>query len=99
MEIDGREVSGDSIKVIISAVPFWPVYEGRNNSFGVSVDGCQPIVCENKFTEWSHPWKLQVLENRKDFTLSFPIDRTKARHTLSLIIGDPGQMIQKISFE
>ena len=99
LEIDGREVSGDSIKVIISAVPFWPVYEGRSNSFGVSVDGCQPIVCENKFTEWSHPWKLQVLENRKDFTLSFPIDRTKARHTLSLIIGDPGQMIQKISFE
>ena len=99
LEIDGREVSGDSIKVIISAVPFWPVYEGRSNSFGVSVDGCQPIVCENKFTEWSHPWKLQVLENRKDFTLSFPIDRTKARHILSLIIGDPGQMIQKISFE
>ena len=99
LEIDGREVSGDSIKVIISAVPFWPVYEGRSNSFGVSVDGCQPIVCENKFTEWSHPWKLQVLENRKDFTLSFPIDHTKARHTLSLIIGDPGQMIQKISFE
>ena len=99
LEIDGREVSGDSIKVIISAVPFWPVYEGRSNSFGVSVDGCQPIVCENRFTEWSHPWKLQVLENRKDFTLSFPIDRTKARHTLSLIIGDPGQMIQKISFE
>ena len=99
LEIDGREVSGDSIKVIISAVPFWPVYEGRSNRFGVSVDGCQPIVCENRFTEWSHPWKLQVLENRKDFTLSFPIDRTKARHTLSLIIGDPGQMIQKISFE
>jgi hypothetical protein len=99
LEIDGREVSGDSIKVIISAVPFWPVYEGRSNSFGVSVDGCQPIVCENRFTEWSHPWKLQVLENRKDFTLSFPIDRTKARHILSLIIGDPGQMIQKISFE
>ena len=99
LEIDGREVSGDSIKVIISAVPFWPVYEGRSNSFGVSVDGCQPIVCENKFTEWSHPWKLQVLENRKDFALSFPIDGTKARHTLSLIIGDPGQMIQKISFE
>ena len=99
LEIDGHEVSGDSIKVIISAVPFWPVYEGRSNRFGVSVDGCQPIVCENRFTEWSHPWKLQVLENRKDFTLSFPIDRTKARHTLSLIIGDPGQMIQKISFE
>jgi len=99
IEIDGHQVSGDSIRIIISAVPFWPVYEGRSNRFGVSVDGCQPIVCENKFTEWSHPWKLQVLENRKDFTLSFPIDRTKARHTLSLIIGDPGQMIQKISFE
>ena len=99
IEIDGHQVSGDSIRIIVSAVPFWPVYEGRSNRFGVSVDGSQPIVCENKFTEWSHPWKLQVLENRKDFALSFPIDGTKARHTLSLIIGDPGQMIQKISFE
>ena len=89
---------GDTLlSLCISVVPFWPVMQGRSNRFGVSIDGCKPVVCENLFTEWSYPWKLQVLENRKDFVLSLPIDRTKKRHLLTLVIGDPGQMVQEIS--
>ena len=88
-----------SLRVTVSVVPFWPVSKECSNRFGVSLDGGKPVVCENKFTEWSLPWKIQVLENRKDFTLTFPVDRTKKKHTLSLIIGDPGQMIQSITFE
>ncbi len=99
LTIDTQKIKGDSVRIAISVVPFWPVYEGRSNRFGVSIDGCKPVVCENKFTEWSYPWKLQVLENRKDFMLVFPIDRKKKQHVMSLIIGDPGQMIQKISYE
>ena len=95
-----EDVAGkDSIKLCISVVPFWPMNGERSNRFGVSVDGNAPAVCENKFQEWSYPWKLQVLENRKDFVLTLPLDRSLQRHTLSLIIGDPGQMIQKISYE
>ncbi|MBO7580654.1 MAG: glycosyl hydrolase 115 family protein [Bacteroidaceae bacterium] len=89
----------DSVTLCISAVPFWPIATDRSNRFGVSVDGCAPIVCENKFEEWGWSWKLQVIENRKDFILTLPIDRQKKRHTLSLIIGDPGQMIQKITMQ
>ena len=99
LTIDTQKIKGDSVRIAISVVPFWPVYEGRSNRFGVSIDGCTPVVCENKFTEWSYPWKLQVLENRKDFMLVFPIDRKKKQHVMSLIIGDPGQIIQKISYE
>jgi hypothetical protein len=40
-----------------------------------------------------------VLENRKDFVLSLPIDRKKKHHLLTLVIGDPGQMVQEISFK
>lgn len=95
----GNDVaSGDSITLCISAVPFWPVATDRSNRFGVSVDGCPPVVCENQFEEWGWSWKLQVLENRKDFVVTLPLDRAQKRHTLSFIIGDPGQMIQKITF-
>lgn len=90
--------TGDSLHICISVVPLWPVTLDRSNRFGVSVDGGTPVVCENRFTEWSGPWKLQVLENRKDFLLTLPIDRNRKEHTLSFIVGDPGQLIQRISY-
>ena len=96
---DCSQTGSDSLSLCISVVPFWPVMQDRSNRLGVSIDGSKPIVCENLFTEWSFPWKMQVLENRKDFVLSLPIDRTKKHHTLTLVIGDPGQMVQKISFQ
>ncbi len=89
----------DSVTLCISCVPFWPVSHDRSNRFGISVDGQAPVVCENPIEEWSGPWKLQVLENRKDFVVTFPIDGSKRRHKLSLIIGDPGQMVQRISYQ
>jgi hypothetical protein len=91
-------LKGDSICFCISVVPFWPIGTDRSNSFGVSLDGCKPVVCENKFTEWSFPWKKQVLENRCEFLLTFFLDRTRKRHRLTLTIGDPGQMVQGISY-
>lgn len=99
LPLENVTVTGDSLKVCISVVPFWPVTKEHSNRFGVSLDGCTPIVCENNIVEWSYPWKLQVLENRKDFILTFPYDHTKHHHTLSLIIGDPGQMVQKITYQ
>lgn len=89
---------GSTLSLCISVVPFWPVTLDRSNRLGVSIDGCTPVVCENRFTEWSFPWKLQVLENRKDFVLSLPIDRKRKHHLLSLVIGDPGQVVQEITF-
>lgn len=90
---------GDSITLCVSVVPFWPVDYGRGNRLGVSVDGCEPVVCENKFEEWGWSWKLQVLENRKDYVVTLPLDKTKKRHTLSLVIGDPGQIVQRITYK
>ena len=67
-------------------------------SFGVSVDGCAPVRCENFMVEWSEPWKKQVMENRKDYVITLPIDPSRKVHTLSFHIGDPGQMIQKVTY-
>ena len=92
------DLEGDSVKLQISTVPVWPLYRGRSNRFGVSVDGCKPVVCENEIVEWSFPWKLQVLNTRKDYLLTLPVDRNRTSHTLTFVIGDPGQMIQMVTY-
>ena len=99
LTIENSSLRGDSITLCISAVPFWPIATDCSNRFGVSVDSCQPVVCENQFEEWGWSWKLQVIENRKEFLVTLPLDRSKKRHTLSFIIGDPGQIVQKITYK
>ena len=77
----------------------WPVAYDRSNKFAVSVDDCESIVCENKFQEWGREWKIQVLENRKEFVLTFPLRKGASSHHLTLSIIDPGQIVQKITFQ
>ena len=90
------QIAADSIDVLFYAVPFWPVYQGKSNRIAVSVDGCEPQVFENQFKEYSRSWKDQVLRNGVACRLSFPIDRSKASHTLTFRALDPGQMLQKV---
>lgn len=92
------EAEGESVTFCISMVPVWPTNSARSNRFGVSVDGGFPTICENNFVEYGESWKLQVLENRKDFVVTLPLDSLRKRHTLSLHIVDPGQMVQKITY-
>ena len=87
-----------SIMLCISVVPMWPVSTDRSNRFAVSVDDSEPQICENKFKEWGHEWKIQVLENRKEFVLTFPLDMARQEHIITLSIIDPGQIIQKITY-
>ena len=96
--IDIPFTTGESeVEIQITVVPLWPVSADRSNRIGVSVDGARPVVCENIFKEWGPEWKLQVLENRKDFYVTFPLT-SGSRHILTLIVGDPGQIVQRIAF-
>ena len=88
-----------SITLCISVIPVWPVSTDCSNRFAVSVDGSERVVCENTFKEWGKAWKKQVLENRKEFLVTLPLDTTRQNHILTLSIIDPGQIIQKITFE
>ena len=92
-------VNADSVSVCISVVPMWPVSAERSNRFAVSVDGGKSEVCENVFVEWGREWKIQVLENRKEFVLTFPLDKTRDEHVITLTVVDPGQIVQKITYE
>ena len=89
-------IPADSIDVFFYTVPFWPIYKGKSNRIAVSVDGSEPQVFENQFKEYSRSWKDQVLRNGVACRLRFPIDRSKASHTLTFRALDPGQMLQKI---
>ena len=91
--------NADSISLCISVVPMWPVATDRSNRFSVSVDHGKAEVCENRFKEWGREWKIQVLENRKEFVLTLPLDTTRTDHVITLSIVDPGQIIQKITYQ
>ena len=88
-----------SLNICLSVVPMWPVAYDRSNKIAVSVDGGKAVVCENIFKEWSPEWKLQVLENRKEFVVTLPLDTKRSNHVLTLSIVDPGQIVQKITYE
>lgn len=91
--------NASSIKLCISVVPMWPVASDCSNRFTVSVDGGKAVVCENIFKEWGPEWKLQVLENRKEFVVTLPLDKARLNHFITLSIIDPGQIIQEITYE
>jgi len=91
------EADGDSVTICISVLPMWPVASDKSNRILLSVDGAKAVTLENVFKEWSLEWKIQVLENRKEFVVTLPVDKSKSVHTMTLTIGDPGQIVQKIT--
>ena len=91
--------NSDSVTVCVSAIPMWPVAYDRSNCFAVSADTSEHVVCENKFQEWGREWKIQVLENRKDYVITLPLDKNRSEHVITLSIVDPGQIIQKITIK
>lgn len=104
LPVDGEKTAAintgksGTLELCISVVPVWPHDSEVSNRFSVSIDGGQPVICENKFEEWSKEWELQVLENRKEFTLKFNIDPTSSSHTITIAPVDPGLLIQEITF-
>lgn len=89
-------INADQVEITLYTVPFFPIYKGKSTKIGVSVDGCQPQVFDNKFVEYGKSWKDQVLRNGAVAHLKFAIDKSKPAHTLSFICGDAGMMIQKV---
>ncbi len=85
----------DSVSIIIYAVPFWPLYEGKHNRISVSIDNQPMQVFENKFKEYDRTWKDQVMRNGIACRLRFAVDKNWEVNFLR-IQADPGQMIQRI---
>lgn len=88
-------IEADSIDIVIYAVPFWPLYEGKTNRIFVNIDNNSVQIFENKFKEYSRTWKDQVMRNGIACRMRFAINKSDSRHTLHLS-ADPGQMIQRV---
>ena len=96
IEYELPAIDADSVTLHVYSLPVFPIYKGRGTRFGVSVDG-QPVqVTNNVPVEYSKEWKDHVLQNGVKATFTFPIDRSREKHTLTLSCGDPGVMIQRI---
>lgn len=95
-EYEFGNVSADKVSVTVYTVPFFPIYEGRGNSFGVSLDGGEVKVFEQICKEYSLEWKNRVLQNGIEFKADFPIDSSLKKHTIRFNCGDPGVMIQRV---
>jgi hypothetical protein len=95
-EYEFSGVDADSVTVYVYSVPFFPIDNGRNNQFGISVDGQPAIIIKNEPKEYSKKWKDQVLQNGNVVTVNFPVEQTERKHTLTLTCGDPGVMIQRV---
>ena len=85
----------DSVDIVIYAVPFWPLYKGKSNGIGVSIDNGPVQVFENRFKEYDRTWKDQVMRNGIMCRLRFAVDTNREQNRLR-ISADPGQMIQRI---
>ena len=96
VEYNLPKIEADEVTVTVSTIPFFPIYKGKSNRYGFSIDGAEPFVTENLPTEWSVPWKDQVLKNGVEARATFAIDHTKDKHILTLTCGDPGTMVQRI---
>lgn len=89
-------VDADSVTVYVYTLPFFPLFEGRSTRYGISVDGAPAVVASDDVTEYSPAWKDRVLRNGSLEVVTFPVDRTRPGHTLTLVCGDPGIMFQRI---
>ena len=89
----------DSVCVLLSVVPTWPLFKGRGNKLGIAIDGGKPQLANNLFTEYSRHWKDQVMRNETTLRLRLPLEAGKTNHTVTLFTGDPGVMIQRIAIE
>lgn len=90
------QLPADSVDVIVWTVPFWPLYAGKSNRVGITLDGLPHQVFENRFKEYDRMWKDQVMRNGIACRLRFPVDRTQSSHLLVIKGIDPGQMVQRV---
>ncbi|MBO5592328.1 MAG: glycosyl hydrolase 115 family protein [Prevotella sp.] len=93
---DFPAVDRDTIDVTLTTLPFWPLYAGKSNRLGISVDGSLIQVFENHFKEWGPRWKEQVLRNGAVCHLRFAVDQHQPSHAITFHCMDAGQMLQRV---
>ena len=94
--VEISDLPGDTIKLQVFHLPYFPIYEGKGCRIGVTVDDGEEQIIEYLPEEWSKPWKLNVLRNSALSEVVCPIDKRKSYHTVKLRGIDSGMAIQRI---
>lgn len=90
------DTPAEKVVVTVYTIPFFPIYEGRGNSFGISIDDGEIQVLSQNCKEYSLEWKDRVLQNGIEYKVSFSIDRSLKQHKLYLHCIDPGVIVQRV---
>lgn len=96
VEYEFTGVTADSVTVHVYSLPFWALHKGKSTRFGISVDGQPVFVSQSDHKEYSEPWKDRVLQNGVVTVAKFPVNKALPMHSLTLICGDPGMIIQRV---
>ena len=98
-EFQTGEIPSDSVRINLYALPFFPIYAGHGNAYGVSIDGGEMVRIDNPFKEYEERWKRQVMINGKLSVLTLPIDSSLRQHTLRIHTIDDNQFIERITLD
>lgn len=89
-------VNSDSVTVHVYSLPFWALHKDKSTRYGISVDGQPAFVSQSDHKEYSEPWKDRTLQNGVETIARFAVNKSLPEHTLTLICGDPGMIIQRV---
>jgi len=81
--------------VTVFALPTHPLHNAYRVRYGVAVDGGAVQVVDMKTFGRSEEWKQNVLRNRAERTLTFPVLKS-GRHTLRIYAIDGGVILDEI---
>lgn len=94
-EYDFYTFSAGTVTVYVYALPLFAVNSGRDTRYGVMIDNGMVHWMTTASKEYSSPWKLNVARNSAISVLNLNIEKP-GKHTLKLLCGDPGMIIQKV---
>ena len=94
-EYDFYTFNAGSATVYSYALPLFAVDKAHGTSYGVAVDDGAARWVTTASAEDSGPWKANVIRNSTINVVRVTIAKP-GKHTLKLVCGDPGMVIQKV---
>lgn len=94
-EYDFYTFSAGTVTVHIYALPLFPVNQSSGTRYGVMIDNGLVHWMTTDSKEYSGLWNQNVIRNTSISVLNLNIEKP-GKHTLNLICGDPGVIIQKV---
>lgn len=95
VEYDFYTFSAGTATVYVYALPLFPVNSNRDTRYGVMIDNGMVHWLTTAKKEYSSQWTINVARNSSVKMINMNIDKP-GKHTLKLLCGDPGMVIQKV---